>query len=154
MRYDHHLEYLQYQRRQYIGKYTWIGIPVLILVLLGYNFYQNPDSTITLNHNGLQVHSIYGAKISYREITQMNLVRNLPKIKSKTNGLSLFHYDKGHFELNKVGKAELWISLDNPPFLHLKTKAGQTFYMNFANPKKTRYLYYILKKEMMRFVKK
>lgn len=139
------LNYQFNKRNQLKSKRTWIGVGFILLCIVGLNVYGCLDANISLNQNNLKVHGIYWAEIGYKKISQINLVQNLPEIETKTNGFAFMHYDKGHFELHGVGYAELWVDVDTPPFLHIKTKDGKTFYLNYSNAEKTRKLYGELK---------
>lgn len=142
------LSYQQMKQGQLKSKSTWIGVGVILLCSVGFVIYGCRDSHISLNQNNMKINGIYNAEIGYNDILQINLVQNLPEIETRTNGFSFMHYDKGHFDLSGVGNAELWVNLHTPPFLYLKMKDGETFYMNYSKPEKTRKLYSELKNKV------
>ena len=123
------------------SKNTWFSLAAVLLIILGFMFYQNRDSRISLNQDNLMIHGIYRARISYTEISQLSLVQDLPRIETRTNGYAFLNYDKGYFRLAGIGKAELFVNVSKPPFIHLKTKDGSVFYLNYSDAQKTRDLF-------------
>ncbi|MBE0651470.1 MAG: hypothetical protein IH595_11610 [Bacteroidales bacterium] len=132
----------------YKSKNTWFGMAAILLVVAGFMIYQNRDSNVTLTNENMTIHGLYSAEISYAEISEVNLVQSLPIIKLRTNGYSFLNYAKGYFRLADVGKAELFVNLKTPPFIHVKTKDGKVFYLNFSDPQKTQDLYSKLKTKL------
>ncbi len=48
----------------------------------------------------------------------------MPEILKKTNGFSFGAALKGHFELQDIGQARLYVNVDDPPFIYIDTADG------------------------------
>ncbi|MGI6065397.1 MAG: DUF3784 domain-containing protein [Bacillota bacterium] len=92
---------------------TAIGIGVLL-------YYSNKPPVYVIENETFQIQGLYGEKIPIEEISEVSLKNSLPKIISRTNGSSLGSKKKGHFRLESLGKAKLFLDTTKPPFIYLK----------------------------------
>ncbi|WP_187177689.1 PH domain-containing protein [Algoriphagus sp. AK58] len=81
---------------------------------------------------------MYGIELNLSDIEQVQLINKIPKIKSRTNGLSAFGVKKGHFNLEGYGKSRLLVESSQPPFLLITTKSQETVISNSKNPEDTK----------------
>ena len=79
----------------------------------------------------------YGFTLNISDIETVELVDTIPKIKIRTNGVSVGqgYIHKGHYRLETWGLCRLLINSDRPPFLIITKKNGEKIIIN--NKEKT-----------------
>ena len=92
---------------------TTIGIGVLL-------YYSNKPPVYVIENDYFKIQGLYGEKIPFEEINEISLEDSLPKVISKNNGSSLGVKKKGHFSLESLGKAKLFLDTSKPPFIYLE----------------------------------
>ncbi len=123
------------------SKTTWYGLGIVFLILIGFIIYSSTDVKITLKANELRIRGLYPVGIKYSEILQLEKVTSMPDVETKTGGFAFAGHFKGYFRLNGLGKTEIFVNVNTPPFIHLKLKDGEVFYLNYSDPQKTLELY-------------
>jgi len=91
------------------------------------------DSTVTIK-------GMYGLTINRSEITRVLLLETLPKIRSRTNGMALGSFLKGHFTMDTYGSVRLYIEAQRPPFVLIEW-SGKPVIFNLNTAEETRALY-------------
>lgn len=119
----------------------------VLLIVAAFLIYTSRDINVTLNQGNMKIEGIFSARITYSEISQMDTVAVMPEIESKTGFAFAGHY-KGYFQLQGLGKTEIFVNLNTPPFIRLKMKDGEVFYLNHSDPEKTIKLYKNLQGKM------
>ncbi|MCU0409308.1 MAG: hypothetical protein MUD02_10205 [Bacteroidales bacterium] len=91
----------------------------------------------------LTLKGIYGITINYKDISRLDTIRSIPRIKSRTNGYALGGILKGNFRMAGGEDVKLFVNLDSSPFIFIGTQ-GKPVYINFENPSETLRLYSLL----------
>jgi hypothetical protein len=117
------------------NQYLLIGGIIAVIIL--FTFYENQDAKITLQNDDLKINGLYGGKIMYENIYQIDTISKMPSIKMRTNGYSFGKVCKGYFRLSEVGTAKLFINFSQTPFIQMKLKNNTLYYFNFKDRKKT-----------------
>ncbi len=98
------------------------------------------DIKVLATESDLTVKGVYGLTINYADITHLDTLLSLPRIRLRTNGYAFSKTLKGNFRLDDKLKAKLFVKKDVPPFIFIKTDS-QNIYLNFRNPAYTVELY-------------
>ena len=96
---------------------------------------------IEVTGDSLIIDGSYRHTVRLDEIESCELLQQMPKIRIKTNGISLGNIQIGHFRVKGVGKCRLYLDLRYPPFVHVTTASGEHIFFNTENPAATRELY-------------
>jgi hypothetical protein len=112
-------------------------IPFLIIIS------GSRETEVTTTNSDFSIKGIYGLTIKYSEIRQLDTLRNLPRIRLRTNGYAFAKTHKGNFRLADHVNAKLFIKDGKPPYIFIKTD-DLNVYLNFKKPDKTLELYKIL----------
>ena len=83
---------------------------------------------------------LYGVDVPLTEVTAVSLEPTLPRILRRTNGYGGKTALRGHFLLAGLGEGQLFVELDHPPFVLVRTTGG-FFYVSFEDPARTQGLY-------------
>ena len=67
----------------------------------------------------------------------MKLVNQRPKVKIRTNGVSVGYTNKGHFVLESWGKCRLLLNSNKPPFLIITKNNGGKIIVNYKEQTET-----------------
>ena len=87
---------------------------------------------------------LYRNTIAYDAMQSLTLEETLPNVGVKTNGFAAGKTLRGNFRVDGWGPSRLFVNLDQPPFVVIKT-ADTHVVVNFADPLQTRRLYSELK---------
>lgn len=112
---------------------TFIGVGIGL-------YFSNQPTEYYVNSDYLEISGMYGEKIYFQDIEEISLRDSLPKIKYKSNGSAVGNMKKGHFTLEGLGSAKLFVDTSQPPFIYLKYKQ-RLLILNAASPEETRRLY-------------
>jgi hypothetical protein len=118
-------------------KNQYLLIVGVIAIIILFTFYENQDTKITLQKDNIKISGLYGGKITYENISQVDTISRIPSIKMRTNGYSFGKVCKGNFRLSEVGNAKLFINFSQTTFIQLKLKNNTLYYFNFKDRKKT-----------------
>jgi len=83
----------------------------------------------------------YGFTLNISDIETVELVDTIPKIKIRTNGVSVGYIKKGQFRLESWEICRLLINSENPPFLVITQKNGEKIIINNKEKTETENLY-------------
>jgi len=118
----------------FLGVWIWIEEATPVKLVLS-------DTYLTVRHTT----DAYVIRLS--EIESIELVEtreDLPRINSRTNGMSSTNINKGTFSVRSLGKTFLCMHPENPPFLII-TADKQSYILNDINSDMTRAVYGVLK---------
>lgn len=95
---------------------------LLVFLAVGIILYQsNKLTTYTITEQKIEIRGLYGETIYFKDITDVSISDEIPKITLRTNGSAVGSSLKGHFKLEHIGKAKLLVNTKNPPFIFIKT---------------------------------
>lgn len=103
------------------------------------------QTIFTVENESLTISGMYGDTIAFVEMTNVQLLEEMPKIELRTNGSAIGTKLKGHFKFEGGEKAKLFLDKSKPPFIKIETK-DTIYYLNDVESKKTEALYKQLKK--------
>jgi hypothetical protein len=86
-------------------------------------------------HNGL-----YSNTVPLRRIDTATLDDRIPRVGLKTNGFAAGDTLRGTFRLDNWGSTRLYVNLNSPPFVVVRTQDGVVV-VNFKDPERTREMY-------------
>jgi len=121
-----------------------LGSIFAFLVFIGVLIYAGTfGSEIVVGAESVQIKGLYGVEIMFADIQDIALEDSMPVILRRTNGFSAGGTLKGHFELQNVGGARLYVNVNNPPFIYIHTIGGLII-VNQEDRQSTEELYGIL----------
>jgi len=125
-----------------------IGI-VMTVAVFGDIIWTAQPPQYTLDDNSLKISGAYGTVISYSDIKALELKDTdaLPS-GTRTNALGLGSIQKGHYKLEGVGKALLFLRSDSGPMIVMQRKEKEPVMINFSDPQDTNGLYRRLKAKL------
>jgi hypothetical protein len=127
------------QLRSRLGLVFTLALVLLPLAMMFYGRTQPPE--VSINSQWLRLRGGgYSAEVPIRQIQYVSLEASLPPVKTRINGLSLLGTERGHFTLEQLGDARLFINRSYPPFVLIRT-AGQVLAFNLPDEAQTRALY-------------
>lgn len=119
-------------------------IAVSALVLIGFVafliFRLVEPATVSFDGNVLSMTGLYSQQVAVGDMSQVALLDTLPTVLRRTNGSALGDQLAGHFTLEGVGPAMLYLNKGQPPFISIETAKGR-IYLNAATPQDSRTLY-------------
>lgn len=123
------------------GTTAIIGIILVTLLLVsGLLVVGIIESKVVVNPEEIIISGMYKRVIDRDDITVITLQENIPKVLQKVNGFDFGYTLKGNFELEGIGRGNIYIQENVSPYIVIKT--GDRFYIiNFKDPEKTRDLY-------------
>ncbi|GAA0177481.1 hypothetical protein SH2C18_07070 [Clostridium sediminicola] len=122
------------------------SIIIFILLIFGSLFYISQESKITLENDRINISGIYGTDIYYKDILNIELSSTRPRITKKINGLNLRNNYKGKFELEDLGRANLFIHSDDS-YIYIYLDNG-IYIINLSDINETTQLYKLIKTRM------
>lgn len=119
-----------------------IGSAVMVVLVTGVilSISVRP-SQFVFSEESFAVKGSYGISIAYDQIAACNLVEELPKIKMRTNGVSVGNINKGNFTLEGIGAAKLFVYTGNPPYIEIVTQGHQYVFFNDSEKESTKEIY-------------
>ncbi|MCT8136761.1 hypothetical protein H1D32_02715 [Anaerobacillus sp. CMMVII] len=98
-----------------------MGTIVFTFAIIGGAFYVGQSSNVlTISKDELHISGTYGVDWQLEEITNIELVEELPEIKMRTNGYSFGGRLKGRFRLEELGNGRLLFTETIPLLSTLK----------------------------------
>ena len=126
----------------------WAGAIITIAVALMVAWNALP-AQFDLEANQLKITGAYGVNINYSDIEEMSLRTEMPKVGMKTNGLNMGPILKGHFQVEGIGGARLFLRSTHGPVLILTLKCqSNPVLINFSDPAETTRLYQQLQSQI------
>jgi hypothetical protein len=104
---------------------------ITILIITGLR-----ETGVTTTKSDIRIKGMYGLKINYSDIIQLDTISKLPGIRLRTNGFAFAKNLKGNFRLQDQENAKLFIKAGTPPYILIRTK-DLNIYLNNKDPKKT-----------------
>ncbi|MFB9329234.1 DUF5808 domain-containing protein [Paenibacillus aurantiacus] len=96
----------------------------------------SPVMTITADQRVEIAYPMYSYDFKLSDVEQLELVDDVPD-GMKTNGEATGRFSRGHFRLNGLGKARLYVFNDNPPYIRMKLNDTYIYY-NEEDPARTK----------------
>ncbi len=116
-----------------------IGVFVFGLVLFG-----GGVTEVVVDSQEIIISGMYGTTIPLNELQDIQLIEQIPRIITRTNGYSAGNTLKGNFKLEEYGQGKLFLVSDQGPFLLLRDQ--EDFYIiNYEEAAKTEELYELIK---------
>ncbi len=125
--------------------FIMLSIAVITLGGVGILFYFGEQANqLTVTEEEVVVSGMYGLSWPLAEITNVELVTEIPRIRARTNGFSTGQRAKGKYRLDELGNGTLFLYRDHPPFLIVQ-KGEDYFIINSKNESETIAWYDLLK---------
>ena len=118
-----------------------IIIVIILLILILLNRYQGKSPGIILYEDYFNISGMYGLTVNYRDISNIEIVSEMPNIGIRTFGYNFMSVCKGYFILENIGKAYLNLNLKNPPFIRIILENDACIFINLNNKKETTELF-------------
>ncbi len=122
---------------------TLIIIILSVIFPLGIILYGKQEVKTEMTKSELNIKGMYGLTIKFSDINLIDTISSLPRIKRRTNGFILGRTLKGNYTFVDSTEAKLFITMENPPYINIKTE-DLNLYLNFKDPGKTVNLYNVL----------
>lgn len=123
------------------GTTAIIGIILVTLLLVsGLLLVGVIESKIVVNPEEIIISGMYKRIIDRDDITVITLQDNIPKVLQKVNGFDFGYTLKGNFELEGIGRGNLYIQENISPYIVIKTE-DRFYIINFKDPQKTKILF-------------
>jgi hypothetical protein len=119
---------------------TLVIILLVVILPTGIILYGKQEIKTEMTKSKLNIKGMFGLTIKYSDINQLDTVNSLPRIKRRTKGFILGRTLKGNYTLEDSTAVILFITMENPPYIHIKTE-DLNLYLNFKDPGKTVNLY-------------
>jgi len=133
------------------GIYVGVGVAAGAVAIAGFAIYsgmQPPAVEVTSESFSVR-NGFYSNTVRLREITTATLDDRIPRVGLKTNGFAAGSVLRGTFRMDSWGSARLYINLDRPPFVVIRSPEGIVV-VNFRDPEQTREMYTQLRHAMDR----
>jgi len=121
-----------------------VGLGIVILAVSDLLYYSSRPSEIIINKDSILSTGMYGFELPVKDILEIKLIKKLPTITSRTNGLSFGSIKKGYFSLEDYGKCRLFLQSDSKPYLMIAEKNGEKTIINFRNQKEIERLKFLI----------
>ena len=86
------------------------------------------ESELKIQGDLLELTGIYGVKIDKKNLTEVRIIGQMPRITSRTNGFNGGVYRKGNFRLSDRRSVKLFINTNSKSFLLLRTLSGDIYF--------------------------
>lgn len=139
-KYDHN------RKSKFKKSFPIILISTITIIVASALLYGSQPTKVKIMDNAMEFTGKYGITVPFNQIEKVKLIKNIPPIKMRTNGLGLGSVLKGHFLLDEFGKCRLFLKLPNPPFLYIETKNGEKIIFNSQDSDYTNQVYQELTK--------
>ena len=118
-----------------------MGVTVVTLIGAGIIVYFSIQPTkFNVDSEAFEISGMYGDKISWEEISEIQLVNELPEIAIRSNGASVGSIRKGNFKFKNGEKAKLFVDRSVPAFITF-TWNDELYYLNKSTVDETEKLY-------------
>ncbi|TYP70177.1 DUF5808 domain-containing protein [Paenibacillus methanolicus] len=127
----------------HVGKVlAWgtVGLTAAVILVVSFMLIRSeltsPAMTITADDRVEIAYPMYSYDFKLSDVERIELVDDVPS-GVKTNGEVTGRYSRGHFRLDGLGKARLYVFNDNPPYIRMKLD-GVYIYYNEEDPVRTK----------------
>ena len=114
-----------------------LTICIIILVLCLPAIFYLPsisgDERISVQADAVVINGPYSRVIPRRQIVLVKTDAKMPKIRWRTNGISIGNINIGHFKTTEGKEVLLYLSSKKCPITLLRTKSGEEIYINFRD---------------------
>lgn len=115
------------QRMIFKISFSFMLIISISVILMMYIFQIDPK--VEIYNNQLKISGIYGENIEIQNIKEIHLLKSLPPISYKTNGVAMSHFKKGWFKLNDGRKVKLFVNDMSGPFIEIIDSQNKTIFI-------------------------
>ena len=123
------------------SRWSVSAIALVAILLLIFLRVQSRPPAVTVENGRLQIRSgFYSDDIPLSQISEVSLQDQIPRVLVRTNGYASGRTLRGHFKLDVIGTADLYIQQGTPPYVVVQTP-GRVVIFNFAEPAQTRERY-------------
>lgn len=129
------------RKKSYIISTSIAVVTISFLFVVSYLGFQ--EAELTLKENSFEISGVYGDEWRFEDITQVDLVEEMPEVLLRTNGYGMQSISKGHFKVKDYGSSLLFIYKGHSPYLLIKTN-DDTIFINAKDAEKTKDWYYQL----------
>lgn len=127
-----------YKRNQVFKKYVFVI--VIFIPIISFSI-ATLMPEIKISDDKLVINGMYGITKTMNELVTIDMVNQLPEIKSTDDGISMFKISKGSFLINNDEKAKMFVFKAKPPYIYIEYKRANKLYLNFKNTEDTRKFY-------------
>ena len=124
----------------------WIVLITIFSVVL-VTIYVAEPAGVRVESNVLYITGVYGTAIPLEKITKVEVLKTLPSVRMRTNGLSIGMFHKGNYRMENIGRVKLYLHSGKPPYLIIYSEGHVPIIINRSTPEKIEHLYQQLKKE-------
>lgn len=112
----------------------------ILFVTAGSTYYQARSIEVNVASPAITFRSgFYSASVQLEELREVIVADSLPRLRRRTNGFAFGDARRGHFVVDSLGPAMLFVTLNAPPYVVLKTDK-QTVIVSFRDPANTKVL--------------
>ncbi len=112
----------------------------ILLVTAGSIYYQARSMEVNVAAPAITFRSgFYSASVPLDELREVIVADSLPRLKRRINGFAFGDARRGRFDVDSLGLAMLFVTLNAPPYVVLKTET-QTVIVSFRDPAHTKVL--------------
>ncbi|WP_404350424.1 DUF3784 domain-containing protein [Sutcliffiella horikoshii] len=129
------------RKKSYIISTSIAVVTFSFLFVVSYLGFQ--EAELTLKENSFEISGVYGDEWRFEDITQVDLVEEMPEVLLRTNGYGMQSISKGHFKVKDYGSSLLFVYKGHSPYLLIKTN-DDTIFINAKDAEKTKDWYYQL----------
>lgn len=127
------------------GTWKQLAIPagIVAAILIGVlvlMFYSSQPTKVSFLEEGLQIQGMYGETYEWESIQEVRLIETLPRIEWRSNGSQIGPHLKGNFRASELGAVKLFVNVDKPPFVYLRTN-NRIVIFNLEDEEETEYAY-------------
>ena len=107
-------------KRKAFGK-VLAGISAAFLTVVGATLiYGNMEQSVNVRSGGIEIGGFHGMNVDVDGISDVSIVKTLPKIQAKVSGFDFADVLKGKFRLEGLGDGKLYVNTVSPPFIKIK----------------------------------
>ena len=120
-----------------------ISMVVTVVTLIGAGiivYFSIQPTKFNVESEAFEISGMYGDKISWEEISEIQLVNELPEIAIRSNGTSIGSIRKGNFKFKNGEKAKLFVDRSVPAFITF-TWNDELYYLNKSTVEETEKLF-------------
>ena len=137
--------YLFYCRRIVTGKFNYVAVILLSLIMLSPFSFIVPayiEPSVLVDNEQIRITGMYGERIPIEQLNQVFLADTLPSIGIRTNGISTGTINKGYFRSRSLQRnVKLLLHTHGAPYLYIIHSDGRHVIMNFRDRERTLEVY-------------
>lgn len=110
---------------------------VCYIIALFSNYCEEDTVTIDHDRNHLVIEGSYGEEIELKNILEITLVPDKPKLKIRSNGFGFGRYQKGYYKTEKNELIKLNQHNKRGPYIQIKSQDALDWYINLKEKEQT-----------------